>query len=132
VVEPRGGPGHSGRKLVVVLAVLAAATLATVLIRERNKKTMFAIYADVHNLAMSQEAYFADSSKYAGDLGTYYAPTHGATVRITWANDTGWAATATHPATSRICTITYAHPRGATTSQVLDARTEAWKGYACK
>jgi hypothetical protein len=123
---------NSGRTLVVVLAVAAAATLAMVLVRERNKKTIFAMYADIHNLATSQAAYFTDHSTYAADPGTYYTPTHGATVRITYANDTGWAASATHPATSRVCTITYAQPRGATGSQVIDARKEAWKGYACR
>jgi hypothetical protein len=123
---------NSGRVLVVGLVVLAATTLASVLVRERNKKTMFALYADVHNLATSQVAYYTDYNAYSSTYPAGYQPTHGTTVTITAANDTSWSATATHPATSRICTISYAEPRNPTNRQVLDARAAMWKAYDCK
>jgi hypothetical protein len=64
--------------MVATLVVLAVATLASVLIRERNKKTMFALYADVHNLATAQVAYFTDHGRYADAHPASYQPTHGA------------------------------------------------------
>lgn len=118
--------------MVATLVALAAATLASVLVRERNKKTMFALYADVHNLATAQTAYYADNRRYATELPGSYQPTHGARVVISAANDTSWSAAATHPATSKVCTISYAEPRGPTNRQVLDARAAMWKAYDCK
>jgi hypothetical protein len=93
---------------------------------------MFALYADIHNLATSQAAYFTDHARYMTEFGAYYAPTHGTTVRVAHANDTAWTATATHPSTSRTCSITYAEPRGATQAQVVEARVAAWKTYDCR
>jgi len=122
----------SGRGVVLTLAVLATATLVTVIVRERNKKTMFALYADVHNLATAQVAYFTDNGRYAAAYPGGYQPTHGATVVITGANDTSWSATATHPATSKICSISYAEPHSPTNRQVLDARAAMWTAYDCK
>jgi type II secretory pathway pseudopilin PulG len=123
---------NSGRRLVAVLVVIAAATLVTVVIRERNKKTMFALYADVHNLATAQAAYFTDNGRYSPVYPAGYQPTHGASVSIVNANDTSWSATATHPRTSRICRISYAQPMNATQQQMVDARTESWKEYDCR
>ena len=123
---------NSGRNIVIVLAVLAVATLVSVVIRERNKKTMFALYSDVHNLATAQLAYYMDHSTYAAEYPGGYRPTHGASVVIASATDTSWAATATHPSTSRVCSISYAAPRGATRAQQAEAQTAMWKAYDCR
>jgi hypothetical protein len=100
--------------------------------RERNKAVMFALYTDVHDLALAQAAYFADHATFAGDAGLLaYRASRGSTVRVTLGTDTSWSAAATHPRTARTCTITYAHPRNATEEQMVNARVEAWKNYDC-
>ncbi|MFI5243805.1 MAG: hypothetical protein ACHQQR_01155 [Gemmatimonadales bacterium] len=59
----------------------------------------------------AQESHFLDNNQaFAGNtsmLGTNYKTTTGVTVTITitWANTTGYSATATHTQTSKICTI---------------------------
>lgn len=123
---------NSGRTIVVAIVVIAAATLASVIVRERNKTVMFAMYGDLRNLAMSQEAYHADHAAFSGTLPPGYQPTRGAAVTITHASDTSWAATATHPRTSRTCTLQYAHPRNANDTLRTAARIAAWKAYDCR
>jgi hypothetical protein len=123
---------NSGRNLVIGIVIVAAATLVSVILRERNKSVMFAMYGDVHNLATSQDAYFAEHTSFSGTYPPGYQPTHGASVVISHASDTSWSATATHPRTSRTCTLNYAQPRNATDSQRTEARIAAWKAYDCE
>ena len=115
------------RRSVVLVAGIAIAIVAIVIVRvrERNKETMWAMYADIHNVATSQAAYYNDYARFSANLTGRYRPTHGATVRIVSASDTSWAAVARHPRTSKTCSITYSEPRGATTDQVSAARVRA-------
>ena len=100
----------SVRGFLTLIAVLAVAGGGVAAIRQRdhNKQVMFAIYADLHNLATSQQAHFADNATYALDVSMNgFRPTHGATVQIIRADSTSWEATATHPETKLICTTSF-------------------------
>lgn len=115
--------------LFVVAAIVALLVAA---IRKKNKDTMFALYADMHNLMVTQTAYYTDHAAYATDLSDRYRPTRGSTVRIDSASDTSWSATLTHPRTAKVCTIRQSQPRGATKNQMAAARNAAMMEYVCK
>ena len=124
----------SPRRLVALtaLVVAIAITVAFLTIRQRNKDAMWSMYADIHNLAVSQAAHFYDYATFSKDYPNQYSPTHGAAVKITSATDTSWSAVATHSHASQICSIAYVQHRDATPNQVNEARAAAMKGYACK
>ena len=95
------------RRVATLVAVVALGAAIVKITREndRRKDVMQAINSDLHNIATSQEAYFADYSTYATELSAQqYRATHGATVRILRADATSWAAAATHPGTPLTCT----------------------------
>jgi hypothetical protein len=97
------------RPVVTVVAVvaLAAATVKVIRARDRHKEVMRAVYSDLHNIAVAQEAYFTDNGSYGMDVSLNGGrPMHGSTVRIVRADATSWEATATHPGTSMTCTST--------------------------
>jgi hypothetical protein len=121
-------------RIATLSALVATSGVALVVmkVRDRNKETMWALWADVHNMAVSEVAFYMDNARYSTDLSDRYHPTHGATVTITSASDTSWAATATHPRTRKVCTIAYSERRGATYNEVVAARVAAMQGFACR
>jgi hypothetical protein len=96
----------TSRGLLTLIAFLTVGGGAVVAVRQRdhNKQVMRSIWSDVHNLSTAQEAYFADHGTYSKDLArVQYGIRNGSVIRLVSANDTSWAATATHPGTSRVC-----------------------------
>lgn len=65
-----------------------------------------AMRSDLRNLVTSQEAFLADSGRYAGDLATLgFESTYGVTLEIVRAGDSGWSALARHSHSEQVCGI---------------------------
>ncbi len=94
--------------LVVVLGVLWVRGGAEA--RARTSVFRGAVAADLVRLDAAQDAYFAESARFAtlDELGTRYISSQGVRVQIHQADSTGWAASAWHLLTARICTVTVA------------------------
>ena len=103
----------SGIALVVVLGVLWVRGGAEA--RARTSVFRGAVAADLVRLKGAQDAYFAERARFASldELGTRYISSQGVRVQIHQADSTGWAASAWHLLTSRICTVTVATPAAA-------------------
>ncbi len=90
--------------LIGLLAVLALSRFTTA--RERAHRS--SLQADLRNLASAQEAYFADTQAYAGDLSSLsFTSSEGVTVEIVESSGRGWAATASHPGSPEDCGVYY-------------------------
>lgn len=93
--------------VVVILGILAALAIAK--FRNTKEKAYAAqMQSDLRNLAVAEEAFFYDSSKYTSSVASLtllrrYAPSSGVTVVINEATTKGWSASATHAQTSRQC-----------------------------
>jgi hypothetical protein len=97
------------RGFVALIAIIGVggASAAAIRQREHNKHVMRAIWSDLHNLAVAQEAYFADNAAYSGVITPVnYGIGNGSVIRLVSATDTSWEATATHPGTALVCTST--------------------------
>ena len=99
---------------VVVIGLLAALAIPR-FAGSREQSVIATMKSDLHNLAMFQEDYVLDSaSYYAGSVpgaGFAYQPSSGVTITLQNVTAFGWAATATHTATSRTCAF-YMGPAG--------------------
>jgi hypothetical protein len=73
----------------------------------KEKAYVAAMKSDLRNLAMEQEAYFAEHGAYGTDIRavTDYAFSHGVDVQVVTALPTGWYATAAHELTPITCSI---------------------------
>jgi type IV pilus assembly protein PilA len=102
--------------VVVIIGILAAIAIPK-FSNTKEKAYIASMKTDLRNLATAQETYFADNnSVYAGSttaMGTTYHASTGVTVTIGTVTGTGWSATASHPSTTKTCTITLGS--GATT-----------------
>lgn len=130
--SPSPKNGSSGRALVAAIVLTAAVTLVMVIVRERNKKLMFAMYADVHNLVGAQETFFNDSARFSRSFPGGYTSKNGSTVDLNDVTDTSFVVRAQHDGTNRVCAITFVRPRVATEEQMVAVRVAAWKTYDCK
>jgi prepilin-type N-terminal cleavage/methylation domain-containing protein len=82
--------------VVVVLGILVALVIPKVQ-RARGMANSASIRSDLHNLARSQESYFAEHGSYTANvdsLGLLLSPGVSVTVRAT---TFGWSAVGTHP-----------------------------------
>lgn len=95
--------------VVVIIGILASIAIPK-FANTKDRANQAAMKSDLKNLASAMEAYFANNSNtYApaiADLGTTYRSTTGITVTLGSVSSTGWAATATHTASPKTCTIT--------------------------
>lgn len=95
--------------VVVIIGILAAIAIPK-FANTKEKAYVASMKSDLRNLITAQESYFSDNnSTYATSttgLGTYYKSTTGVTVTIGSVTATGWAATASHPQTTKTCSIT--------------------------
>lgn len=98
--------------VVVIIGVLAAIALPK-FGNTKEKAAIGAMKADLRNLASVQEAYFMDHNTYASSIAsvqldpyTYRASSQNTVVINTGAGNT-WSATATSPAASVTCTVSY-------------------------
>jgi len=89
--------------VVVIIGILAAIAIPK-FSNTKEKATRSAMISDLRNLATAQEAFFADSSKYATSYGTTIAtgqvnftPSKANVLKIVSADGSGWAATVTNP-----------------------------------
>jgi hypothetical protein len=93
------------RLLLTGLVVIGAIAIGVVRKRESDRKVLWSLRADLHNMATAQEAYYFDNGRYGLDVTQNgWRSWHGSTVRLLTADSTTWTATATHPGTSKVCT----------------------------
>ena len=90
--------------VVVIIGILAAIAIPK-FANTKQKAVKASMISDLRNLATAQEAFYADSSKYATTYGTTiatgqvnFAPSQKNTLAINSAsNASGWAATISNP-----------------------------------
>lgn len=93
--------------VVVIIGILAAIAIPK-FANTKEKAYIAAMKSDLRNLVTAQEAFFADSMKYASSTtapGLNFSPSAGVSVTINTASGTGWNATATHSGTTKSCGI---------------------------
>ena len=90
--------------VVVIIGILAAIAIPK-FANTKEKAYIAAMKSDLRNLVTAEESYFSDYVTYSTSLGTNYSTSAGVTVVITSAAGTGWAATASHNATTKTCGI---------------------------
>jgi len=90
--------------VVVIIGILAAIAIPK-FANTKEKAYIAAMKSDLRNLVTAEESYFSDYVTYSTNLGTNYNSSAGVTVSITAATGTGWAATASHNATTKTCGI---------------------------
>jgi len=104
--------------VVVIIGILAAIAIPK-FASTKEKAYLASMKTDLRNLATAEEAYFSDNVLYlsggatnlggvatALDVTTGYVPSAGVTVAVvSTTNPAGWAATASHSATTKKCYI---------------------------
>jgi type IV pilus assembly protein PilA len=91
--------------VVVIIGILAAIAIPK-FANTKEKAYVAAMKSDLRNMVTAEESYFADQVSYTtSTTAINFTPSTGVTVTIGSANGTGWAATASHNATSKTCGI---------------------------
>src|SRR3954462_8663597 len=85
--------------LIVVVIIGILATIAIPKFQATKGKAYFAgMRSDLHNLTTAQESYFYDHAKYTSFLDSLvFSSSHGDSVTITEATQSGWSATSSNP-----------------------------------
>lgn len=84
--------------VVVIIGILAAIAIPKFR-NTKGKANAAALKSDLRNLSTAEEAYFFENSTYTGDSALLsYHTSPGVVLSIVTATSSGWAATATHPA----------------------------------
>jgi prepilin-type N-terminal cleavage/methylation domain-containing protein len=94
--------------IVVVIVGLLVAIAVPKFANGKERAIVTSMRGDLHNLLAAQEGYFSNANTYyTGPLpGTLpYSTSPGVTVTLSDVSAAGWAATATHFATSRVCAV---------------------------
>ena len=109
-----GEVASSAMAVIAKLAVLSVVVGVTVVLfvgpacgcTTKASAYRAAIKSDLRNLTTAQEAYFADSLRYAASLPEldFTASTY-VTVELTLTSDSAWSASASHKGTPTRCTI---------------------------
>lgn len=98
--------------VVVIIGILAAIALPK-FSNTKERAAIGAMKADLRNLATVQEAYFMDHNTYANSIASVqldpytYRSSSQNTVVINTGVGNSWSATATSPASSVACTVSY-------------------------
>jgi hypothetical protein len=93
------------RLLLSGLVIIGAVTIGIVRKRDQEKKVLWSLRADLHNMATAQEAYYFDHGTYGLDVANNgWRSWHGSSVELRSADSMTWSATATHPGTHKTCT----------------------------
>jgi type IV pilus assembly protein PilA len=83
--------------VVVIIGILAAIAIPK-FAATKGKAYYAGMQSDLHNLTTAQESYFYDHSAYTNALDSLqFNTSHGDVVVVTFADVSGWAATATNP-----------------------------------
>ena len=83
--------------VMVIIGILAGIAIPR-FTNARHKGFLSAIRSDLENFALVQEAYHSDHNVYANAVGLLDNTfTQGVVIHINESNNTGWAATGTHP-----------------------------------
>lgn len=92
--------------VVVVIGILAAMAIPR-FNNTKGRANFTAIKADLRNLALAEETFFVDHSKYSGELDSLTVKlSPGVVLSVVEATNGGWSATAYHPASwPRTCAI---------------------------
>jgi type IV pilus assembly protein PilA len=84
--------------VVVIIGILAMIAIPK-FANTKGKAELTALKSDLRNLATAEEAYLFDNDSYTSVVGSLnYNTSPGVVLSITNATASGWAATATHPA----------------------------------
>jgi Tfp pilus assembly major pilin PilA len=101
-----------GLLLVVFIGILAAIAIPK-FAQTKEKAYMAQMKSDLRNMATAQEAYFSEHKTYAPSLPVAaFSSSQGVMVTITRASSAGWAASATHTATAKVCEIGFGDGTG--------------------
>ncbi len=108
----RGSTGFTLIELLIVVVIIGIlASLAVPKFANTKEKSYLAtMRSDLRNVAVAEEAYFADAITYydgpvpGGGL-SYSGPSSGVTITLQDVGASGWAARATHVATAKACAI---------------------------
>ena len=96
--------------VVVIIGILAAIAIPK-FAQSKEQAFVANMKSDLRNLVTSQEGYFYDNNTYYGgpvpDATGAFKSSSPVTITLTNVTAGGWAATATHPNTSRTCAIYY-------------------------
>lgn len=92
--------------VVVIIGILAAVAVASVS-KVRQRSQVAAVQSDLRNFAIAEERYHMANFLYTANLGVLeFQASPGVTITVNVADNTGWAATATHAADpSIICGV---------------------------
>ena len=90
--------------VVVIIGILASIAIPK-FANTKEKAYLAAMKADLRNLVTAQESYFEENMTYTTSLGTAYNSSAGVTVTIGSVTSTGWAATASHNGSTKLCRI---------------------------
>jgi len=107
--------------VVVIIGILAAIAIPK-FANTKDKAYIASMKSDLRNLVTAEEAFFADSLRYAtvAELGTNYATTSGVlSLTIAVAGD-GWTASVGHGTSNKLCFIFV----GSTTNDVATKEGE--------
>jgi type IV pilus assembly protein PilA len=94
-------------ELIIVMTIigLLAAIAIPQLTYTKERAQIAAMKADLRNLVTVEENYFADSQKYATDLGGSYAASGGNRLPTITLTRDGWSASITSPNSAQICAV---------------------------
>jgi prepilin-type N-terminal cleavage/methylation domain-containing protein len=91
--------------VVVIIGILAAIAIPK-FSSTREKAYLAAMKSDLRNLVMAQENYHATYITFTTDMATLEATeSQGVTLSLEQVSGTGWAATASHAATTKTCAV---------------------------
>ena len=94
--------------VVVIIGILATIALPK-FAATKEQAYVSRMRSDLRNIATAQTAYEADNATfYNGPVpggALLYNPSQGVTITLSNVTNTGWAATATHASTTRVCAI---------------------------
>ena len=91
--------------VVVLLATIAITQVGSV----RSRAYVAALQSDLNDLSLAQESFYYDYDIYSADVASLsrwgFQASRGSSIQINEATDSGWAATASHAGTVKICYV---------------------------